>query len=157
MFRRGRSAIVGSRMIPAYSRLPLLANDTVMSPVMGLPSGALLGTIDFRVHVRPPSTDVKIGAKLPPLGSAVNAEAAICRGFAGLTVTVGSLSCSSSKLIERGIMFTTSTALAAFTAASFFARGDFFAAREDLAVFLAVLVGMWLLSRVRDRPNGSSL
>ncbi|HYS75514.1 MAG TPA: hypothetical protein VEM38_05370 [Burkholderiales bacterium] len=56
------------------------------------PSAALLGTIDLRLHVLPPSVDTKIGARSPPAGSGVNAEAAIWSGFAGLTAIVGSLS-----------------------------------------------------------------
>src|SRR5437016_4200368 len=78
------------------------------------PSAALLGTMELSVHVFPPSTEIKIGARLPPAGSGVKAEPAICWGFAGFTEMVGSLSWCDSPLNARGIMFTRRTFVAAF-------------------------------------------
>src|SRR5712692_10480270 len=51
-----------------------------------------------------------MGAKEPFNGSGVKAEAAICRGLAGLTAMVGSLSWWVSPLNDLGIMFMTRTA-----------------------------------------------
>src|SRR4051794_40617251 len=50
-----------------------------------------------------------MGADGPPIGSGVNAVAAICWGLAGLTARVGSLSWLVSRLSERGTMLTTRT------------------------------------------------
>ena len=52
----------------------------------------LLGTMLFIVHVVPPSVETKIGALLPPAGSGVKADPAICCRSAGLTARFGSLS-----------------------------------------------------------------
>src|SRR5437870_1504865 len=75
-----------------------------MSPVL---SPAELGTMEFRVHVLPPFVETYIGALLPPIGSGVNAVAAICVGSAGLTARLASLSSFNSPLRSLGIILTT--------------------------------------------------
>src|SRR5262245_689421 len=66
-----------------------------------------LGTILFRAQLAPPSEEIKIGARLLPAGSGVNAVATICCGSAGFTDRCGSLSCWVSALSDFGMMFTT--------------------------------------------------
>ncbi len=65
------------------------------------------GRMTFKVQVRPPSVETKMGPLPEARGSGVNAVAAICDGFAGLTATFGSLSRLVSPLSELGIMLTT--------------------------------------------------
>ena len=59
-----------------YGASSIGALERVMSPVP-VPLPAWLGTIEFSVHVVPPSVEMKIGAFAPPIGSGVNAEIAI--------------------------------------------------------------------------------
>src|SRR5215213_3461336 len=88
-----------------------------------------------------------MGARPLPAGSGVKAEAAICKGFAGLSAIVGSLSWWSSPLKDLGIMLTTSTPDTAFTAPPLldpFLAAAFFAAEplpDDFPpLFLVVMV-----------------
>src|SRR5688572_18124689 len=60
-----------------------------------------------------------MGAKAPRAGSGVNADAAICNGFAGLTAILGSLSWFSSPLKDFGIIFTSRREGVAFLEAPF--------------------------------------
>src|SRR6185295_6247594 len=82
------------------------AKRRVMSPVLPLP----LGTMLLSVQVLPPLVETKIGAVLTaPVGLTVNAEPAICAGFAGFTERFGSLSWRVSLLWALGIMLMTVT------------------------------------------------
>ena len=56
MLSRVRSPGNGYRMIPAYRVLLVVPNATVMSAVAE-PSATVLGTIELRVQVLPPSMD----------------------------------------------------------------------------------------------------
>src|SRR6267143_7010029 len=80
-----------------------------------------------------------IGAKEPFNGSGVKAEAAICRGLAGLTAMVGSLSWLVSPLNDLGIMFMTRTEFALAVCRDF---------RLPVFTFLAVVFD----DRDRDFP-----
>jgi hypothetical protein len=79
-----------------------------------------------------------MGARGPCEGSGVNADAAICRGFFGLTAIVGSLSWWVSPLSDFGIMLTIKT-VPAFLVLCFVAL--------DLRA-LFFFVGMMFLLRV---------
>src|SRR5215831_8463781 len=72
-----------------------------MSPVC-----TSLGTIELSCHVVPPSSDTKIGARLPPSGSGVNAVPTIWFVLPGLTANDVSLSWFVSSLNDFGIMLT---------------------------------------------------
>src|SRR5687767_1351525 len=88
-----------------------------------------------------------MGAKAPRAGSGVNADAAICSGFAGLTAILGSLSWFSSPLSDFGIILMsrmdgTEDFEAPFLPDSLedfaFRPADFFAAGREVDFFLVV-------------------
>src|ERR1700712_4668769 len=93
--------VVESRM-EANNRFMLPEKRSVISEV-----ATELGTMVLSVQVLPPSTETKMGALPAPAGLRVNAEAAICRGLAGFTAMLGSLSWLVSPLKTFGIIFTT--------------------------------------------------
>src|SRR5688572_20913122 len=103
-----------------------------------------------------------MGAKAPRAGSGVNAEAAICSGFAGLTAILGSLSWFSSPLSDFGIILMSRMDGTDDFEAPFlpdlledfaFRPVDFFAAGREVDFFLVVRFAADFLAAMGLSPS----